>query len=176
MQPHILLLWFCHGILSVPASFYARSNQAFFATESVTPINSTQGFAVLRNKLRVGFISALCGTGSPYAVFRAVPIVVIDSLYCMVRRGLRPHIGIEAHEVIIPAMTDSDASGDIILNRGRSVAVTPSSHVNPCSVLRSAGHSMYTLTSHFTSPISVFGRGLGADTPSAPNYTTGALA
>jgi len=87
-------------------------------------------------------VQMLLSPRRPSTVLRCVVSVVVDAINGMHRRRTATHVGEEGLKRPSPAITDSNASGTVVLKLLRAWVVTPLLHARPCCFFRcsSVGH------------------------------------
>jgi hypothetical protein len=109
-------------------------------TDIFGPLKKSHRFAIGSKTNSVGFIVCLICFCGPFAVFFAVTMVNINSIYGHSRTSY-PHIGKEVFK-LLPSLANSYPSTAIIFERNNSRQVTSIEHVTPYSVCSSPSHSM----------------------------------
>lgn len=108
-------------------------------TERGCPVHDGHRPAVMSQVAIVAPVPALLGLCRPPTIIGAVGAVVVNPVDAVLRRGARPHVGIERGEVV-PPLADRDAPPAIVgvCLEARITAASP--HATPRAVLGRADH------------------------------------
>lgn len=110
--------------------------------DSRRPFGDRQGLTSHTHATVIVPVSGLLMARRPPTVLRGVWAIIVDPIDRVLRRGARPHVGIEGLEGVAPAVTDRDASATVA-GVGLVVGVsTPLDRSLPGSIFRRAEPSM----------------------------------
>ena len=129
-------------IFERPFLVKAASQGIFVDAESSRPLGHRKRFALVGDVAARAFVVVLLLLCLPAAVFGGVASVIVDSSYGCSLERLRPHVSEEVLKRVLPAFTDFNSSGPVVLELGIIGLVAPRPHITPAPVFVRVFHPM----------------------------------